>query len=138
MIFPTSTRLHRGARPREVRARTATMAELRNDLEPTHARHWRPRCRGDCADVPRPCPYVGCKWHLYLDTTDRGHVKLNFPDLEPWELTESCALDVAEEGGVVLEAVGAAMNVTRERIRQIQFRALNKLRWNSEFRREWR
>jgi hypothetical protein len=39
----------------------------------------------------------------------------------------SCVLDVAEEGGVTLEVVGACFNVTRERIRQIEARALMRL-----------
>jgi hypothetical protein len=25
---------------------------------------WRPRTRGDCADGPRPCPFIGCRYHL--------------------------------------------------------------------------
>ena len=40
----------------------------------------------------------------------------------------SCALDVAEKGGITLEEVGAIMNLTRERIRQVETRGLLKLR----------
>ena len=36
-----------------------------------------------------------------------GSIKLNFPDKEIWELEETCALDVAEKGGITLEEVGA-------------------------------
>jgi len=32
-----------------------------------------------------------------------GAIKLNFPDLEVWEMTETCALDVADRGGTTLE-----------------------------------
>ena len=39
----------------------------------------------------------------------------------------SCALDVADRGGVRQEEVALAMNVTREWIRQIEDRALAKL-----------
>lgn len=39
----------------------------------------------------------------------------------------SCALDVAESGEMTLEEVGALMNLTRERIRQIEKSALRKL-----------
>jgi hypothetical protein len=52
---------------------------------------------------------------------------LNFPDLEVWELSESCALDIADHGGTTLEDVGAIMNLTRERIRQVEVKALAKL-----------
>ncbi len=76
----------------------------------------------------RPCPFVSCKHHLYLDVSARtGAIKLNFPDLEVWEMTETCALDVADRGGTTLEEVGAIMNLTRERIRQVEVKGLAKL-----------
>jgi hypothetical protein len=56
-----------------------------------------------------------------------GAIKLNFPDLEVWEMNESCALDIADRGGTTLEDVGAIMNLTRERIRQVEVKALAKL-----------
>ena len=89
----------------------------------------RPRSRADCAAGPRPCMFVSCKHHLYLDVNpDTGSIKLNFPDKEIWELEETCALDVADRGGITLEEVGAIMNLTRERIRQVETRGLLKLR----------
>lgn len=88
----------------------------------------RPRTRAECVDGPRPCPWVGCKHHLYLDVSpETGSVKLNFPDLEPWELKHSCSLDVAAQDGVTLEETGRTMNVTRERIRQLEERGLRIL-----------
>jgi len=88
----------------------------------------RPQHRKDCADGPRPCPHVSCRHHLYLDVNPQtGTIKLNFPDLEVWELANSCALDVADQGGTAIETVGGFMNVTRERIRQIETQALAKL-----------
>ena len=42
-------------------------------------------------------------------------------------MNETCALDVADRGGTTLEDVGAIMNLTRERIRQVEVRALAKL-----------
>lgn len=89
----------------------------------------RPRRRADCADIPRPCPFLSCRHHLYLDVNPRtGSVKFNFPGKEPWELEETCALDVAEKGGVTLERVGELSNLTRERVRQIETRGLVMLR----------
>ena len=71
---------------------------------------------------------MACKHHLYLDVNpETGSIKINFPELEPWELKETCALDVAERGGITLEEVGEIMNLTRERIRQIESKALKKL-----------
>src|SRR5579859_8163214 len=57
----------------------------------------RPRTRSECREEARPCPWVACKHHLYLDVNpETGSIKLNFPDLEPWEIAHSCALDVAD------------------------------------------
>lgn len=83
----------------------------------------RPRTREECVAGERPCPFVSCKYHLYLDVTPTGSIKLNFPDAELHELTETCALDVAERGGVTLEEVGTLFNLTRERVRQVEARA---------------
>ncbi len=81
----------------------------------------RPKTRGECANAQRPCPYVSCKHHLFLDINpETGSIKINFPDLEVWELKESCSLDVADRGGVTLETVGDIMNITRERVRQLE------------------
>ena len=89
----------------------------------------RPKSRADCATGPRPCPYVSCKFNLYVDVNPRtGSVKMNFPDKELWELADTCALDVADRGGITLEEVGVIMNLTRERVRQLETRGLTKLR----------
>ena len=94
----------------------------------------RPRTRADCQNMPRPCPFVSCEHHLYLDVNpDSGAIKLNFPQLDVWEMAETCSLDVADRGGITLEDVGAILNLTRERIRQVEVRGLVKIRTkNSE------
>ena len=89
----------------------------------------RPRTRGECVDGPRPCPWAGCKYHLALDVNpETGTIKINRPDLEVWELEHSCALDIADVGGLTLEATGLIANLTRERIRQLEIIGLVKLR----------
>ena len=93
----------------------------------------RPKVRADCINSPRPCMFVSCKHNLYLDVNpETGSIKLNFPDKEIWELPYTCALDVAEKGGITLEEVGEIMNLTRERIRQVETRGLLKLREATE------
>lgn len=88
-----------------------------------------PTSRSQCVNMPRPCLYVSCRHHLYLDVNEEtGSVKFNFPDKEVWELEETCALDVADRGGITLEEVGLIMNLTRERIRQLELSGLEKLR----------
>ena len=89
----------------------------------------RPRTRSECCNGPRPCLYVSCRFHLYLDVNEAtGSIKLNFPELEPWQLSESCALDIAERGGLTHEEIGRMLNVTRERARQVEEAGLDKLK----------
>lgn len=125
-------------RKARVRARTISIKRLsKRELERgrmlfPETEYERPRSRGDCMHGPhaeRPCPFVSCKHHLFLDVNDRtGSIKLNFPDLEVWDLPETCALDIADRGGITLEEVGVIMNLTRERIRQLETRGLAKLK----------
>jgi len=125
----------RSRRKREVRARTISVKrmtkrelELGRMLYPDVEDVAKPQMRVECASGERPCPFVSCKHHLYLDVSAKtGAIKLNFPDLEVWEMNETCALDVADRGGTTLEEVGAIMNLTRERIRQVEVKGLAKL-----------
>lgn len=95
----------------------------------------RPRTRGDCRDAPRPCPFVSCSHHLYLEINEEtGSIKLNFPDLDPMDLVESCSLDIAERGGHTLEEIGQLTNLTRERVRQVEVRGLLQLRQRGRLR----
>lgn len=87
----------------------------------------RPQTRADCVGGPRPCPYVSCSHHLYLDVSESGSIKLNFPGRDLDQLEETCALDVAERGGVTLGEIGERMSLTLERVRQIEAEALVKL-----------
>ena len=124
----------RSRRKRDVRARTISVKRMtKRELEMGRLLYpevdiEKPKERVECANGVRPCPFVSCKHHLYLDVSARtGAIKLNFPDLEVWDMNETCALDVADRGGTTLEEVGAIMNLTRERIRQVEVKGLAKL-----------
>lgn len=106
------------------------------------ARYARPKTRADClpggCNGARPCPWAGCKHNLYLDVNERtGSIKINH-GCEPWELAESCALDIADrpadrgdgtlwDGEHTLDTIAAAMGITRERARQILVHALESI-----------
>jgi hypothetical protein len=100
--------------------------------------HDRPHTLGDCQaqglGLPEhPCPYVGCSHHLYLDLNEAtGTLTLNFPDREPDELEQTCSLRVADKGEHTLEETGDMLQLTRERVRQIEGMALRNLRWLTE------
>lgn len=122
-------RKKRGVRAKTIDVRRMTKAELAagKALYPEEVKG-KPVTRAECAGVPRPCPYVSCKHHLYLDVMPgTGSIKLNFPDLEVWEVGASCALDAADKGGRTLDEIGDLFNMTRERVRQVESIALQKL-----------
>jgi hypothetical protein len=131
----------RGRRRRRSRARARTISIRRlsktelnlGRMMYPEQQYWRPQTRGECAEMERPCPFVSCKYHLYIDVHPvRGSIKINFPDLEVWEMTDTCALDIADRGGITLEEVGEIMNLTRERVRQVETQGLAKLERLSE------
>jgi Sigma-70, region 4 len=123
IVRPRTENIHRISR------RRLTLLALEvppEDDEPAE----RPRTRGDCAKVPRPCPFVGCRHSLYLEVNPtNGSLKYRFPDLAPDEMPadRSCVLDVADRGPATLQEVGDSMNMVRERVRQIQAEAGRKV-----------
>ncbi|MBN2493244.1 MAG: DNA-binding protein [Deltaproteobacteria bacterium] len=130
--------MHRSTEKQKGKRRSKTIARKQMVRERKHmeidaemlklAEQMRPRTRRECMNQQRPCLFVSCKHHLYLDVNpETGSIKLNFPDKEVWELRETCALDLAERGGMTLEEVGEILNLTRERIRQVEAAGLQKL-----------
>lgn len=141
LVRPRTYEEIRNQRVREVRACTIAPQRMSKrelaagaaEFPPDETLGRRPRTRAECESVERPCPFVSCRHHLYLDVHARtGSIKLNFPDLEPDELPAdaSCSLDIAERGAVTLHQTGALLNVTREAVRQIEDRALHRVAGN--------
>ncbi len=87
----------------------------------------RPRLRSQCVDGPRPCPWVSCRYNLFLDIRSDGILRFNFPEKEPHEVFQSCALDLAEDGLRTLEQVALLMGMSKERARQIEEVAFSKI-----------
>lgn len=126
---PGRRRRRNRTRARTISIRRLSKAELnRGRMLYPEEEYWRPKTRTECVDMERPCPFVSCKYHLYIDVHPvRGSIKLNFPDVDVWEMTETCSLDIADRGGITLEEVGEIMNLTRERVRQVETTGLAKL-----------
>jgi hypothetical protein len=101
----------------------ATADEL-DDLDITP----RPRTYADCHDMPRPCPYVSCRHHMYLHVTETGSVQLRFGEIDLDDMPHTCSLDAALDGPMTLEEVGERLSFTKERVRQIETGALVKMR----------
>jgi len=94
----------------------------------------RPRYRAECVDGPRPCPWVGCRYHLYLDVEidDDGHPRIvrNQPG-HPLPTDPSCALDVAEAGAHEAEDIAAILGTSPEEI-DATLRRLHRLKLFSD------
>lgn len=90
--------------------------------------HRRPRDRSECESGPRPCPWVACRFNLYLDVRADGVMRVNFPDRDPDGMTASCSLDLASDGPRTLDQVATLMGMSRERARQIEEQAMTQLR----------
>jgi len=124
----------------------------------------RPKTRGECEGQPRPCPWVGCRYHLALYVDENGEAHIERPDAiveyvyqgplrrngsffsdgQPRRIlgdvclevmTATCALDMADRGGMKLERIGRHLGLTRERVRQLEMIAGAKLKRKLELRR---
>jgi hypothetical protein len=105
-----------------------TDEEIKAGIELSDVDHGnRPKTRGECGELGRtkPCPWVTCKYHLAVDITHAGAIK-QYGD--PLEMEETCALTVAEQGGVTLQQIATWWGMERERVRQIEARALETAR----------
>lgn len=99
-----------------------------------------PKGRHVCRTWNFPCPFIACRFHLFLDVHPlTGQIKYNFPGLEPWEIPETCSLRVAEkmgrfvDPGCALEVVGQYLGVTREGARQIQIKGFGIFREDGDY-----
>jgi hypothetical protein len=149
---PPHTRRHHAPK---VRARTENM----NRYSKRKLEYWRvrrlemaesddfgdvhpPTTYGDCQALglgtkENPCPWARCKHNLAIDVNpENGSITTRFPDKDIDELDATCAIRQAEEGPLHLWRVGELMNITRERVRQIEAVALKKAARNNAALRE--
>ena len=115
----------------------------------TEAASTRPRTRAECPKKAEgaahvACPWASCRHHLAVYATReqptwRGAVRApRFKLVEPVfdedgviDLSgnvATCSLDVADEDGATLDRIGDILGVSRERVRQIEQKALRSAR----------
>ena len=124
-----------GSRPRSLRRQKLTRKERaqfkvdRRYLQRQGVYAHRAQTWGECQErnPAGPCGWVSCSMNLFLEVDEEGIIKENFPGRQVWELEETCALRVAAEGEHTLERVGEILNITQERVRQLQDTALQRL-----------
>lgn len=78
-----------------------------------------PTTRAECIDGPRPCPHVTCRYHIWPDAKKGTRLEA---------MRETCALDVADRGGVTLPELGEILGVTKARALQLEKAALAKVK----------
>lgn len=108
-----------------------------------------PMTRAECEDGERPCPYVTCRHHLALDVVGQKARLVDMsldPTVDPVlgcapadvvdirMRSPSCALDVAEDGEHTLDEIAEYLGLTRERVRQVEEKALQKMSKNRVLR----
>jgi hypothetical protein len=94
----------------------------------------KPTRRSECAEVPRPCPYVSCAFNNYLDVKD-GKIVRQLPmapeDVPP---EASCALDLIgsypEDVGVsyTIEELAVILGISVTEMRKLEEEIIRKLR----------
>lgn len=98
--------------------------EATREAERVIAEHHRPKTRAECHSQPRPCPWVSCRYHLAIEVNAGSITHISDPE----KMRDTCALDVADRGGHTLDQIGEIFGVTRERTRQIEEKALRKIK----------
>jgi hypothetical protein len=116
---------------RLARGRLANPPSRRDDEQ-------RPRTVGECRarGLGRevPCGFLSCGYHLALSVDEAiGSIQFeskhpvdprdDVPDVDVAAMPATCALAVAERGPQILEAIGAAMDLTREAVRKVEMEA---------------
>lgn len=92
-----------------------------------------PDRREDCSKIPRPCPYVSCKYNTYLDISKDGVILIsNKGNKEPWGVApeSSCVLDIVEDypNGMSNQSIADILNVSRETVRLTVMDCLSRIR----------
>jgi hypothetical protein len=106
----------------------------------------RPQTRADCLkggiNEARPCPFVSCRHHMFLDVNEDGAVKQNWGNLDLWDprIPSTCSLDLADEQAAKgpkapprdFVEIGRLLNLTGTGAKKIIKRAEFRMREEAE------
>lgn len=86
-----------------------------------------PKKRGDCLpggiNSARPCRWASCQYHFLRPRTEAEAPEGTLLEPEPL-----CVLDIADSGEKTLEEVAELMGLSKERIRQLEAKAIRKVK----------
>jgi len=82
---------------------------------------------GQCMRQADTCTEMECRHHLLNDDGKAGCGQRGKPSTRPQVVDCMCSLVVADRGEHTLDEVGSMMGFSRERARQLEARALQKL-----------
>lgn len=89
----------------------------------------QPKVRSECPPPSEPCPHVTCRYHLWTTRAYRDGAIVAIRESETWGDTDhTCALHEADAGWQTAERVAATMHISRQRVNQIEAKALRKMR----------
>lgn len=88
-----------------------------------------PTTRAGCVALPRPCPALNCRHNLFWEQANGIAERGTFEDAIAFIRQErgACVLDLAEKGGRQDFAVAEVMGMRRQRVNQIEFKALKRI-----------
>lgn len=90
-----------------------------------------PETRGECLpgghNEARPCRFTTCRYHAQETQAYDGKKPYGRPPRSLPEGGPTCTLDVAAEGEHTMEEVGEVLGLTRQRVEQIEKKALRRV-----------
>jgi hypothetical protein len=93
------------------------------------ADHRRPQTRAECEQFERPCPFVGCRHHLFLDVTAKGSIRFPFGDdvsvIET--MAQTCSLDGAEQGETPVDELAKVFELSAQGMRLLYWQAMTHI-----------
>ena len=89
----------------------------------------RPKTRGECHNIQRPCPYATCQFNMLTEIGPKGQLEQRYPDVESMPANASCVLDVADQyGSLDVKEVAAIMLEQPKSIINLEESAIRRLR----------